>query len=406
MSEVGLKRSLSLPLIVLYGLGTIVGAGIYALTGVVAQTAGLLAPLSFLLASVLAGFSAISLAELSSRFPKSAGEAVYVMEGFRWKTLSAAVGLFVILSGLVSSATILNGFVGYLQDLLPVGRELAIIGIGLIIGFIAAIGIGASVSVAALVTLIEVGALFFIIGFGLEGLSTLPQKYGEANIVLTGATVTGVIAATVPAFFAFIGFEDMVNVAEEVKNPRRNLPRAILITLLLTGFLYVLVSLVAIGNVPLEDLVKSSAPLTHVYEASSGRSGEWISTIAIFAMLNGALIQVIMAARVFYGLAQQGSLPKLIGRVDPRTHTPLIATAIATVFVIAMAIFGSLESLARLTAFIILIVFTLVNLALLKVKARDPNPPEAIVFPQWIPLLGAISSAAFVIWQAVAFFSA
>ncbi len=398
-NQVELRRSLSLPLVVLYGLGTIVGAGVYALMGEIAATAGVLAPLAFVLASLLAAFSAISLAELSSRFPKSAGEAVYVLQGFNSKSLSTLVGLGVILSGIVSSATILNGFVGYVQDLAFVSREVAIIGVGALIGIIAAIGIGPSVGLAALITIIEVGGLLLIIWAGAGHLPDLPETVRAASPSFSSAAVVAVIAATVPAFYAFIGFEDMVNVAEEVKNPRRNLPRAILITMVLTAVIYVLIAAVSIAVVPIDQLAGHGAPLTLVFEEATGSRGEFISTIGIFAMLNGALIQIIMAARVFYGLAQQGSLPRFVGRVHPRTQTPLVATIIATVTVVILALVGTLGGLARVTSFIVLIVFTLINLALIAIKKRGPAPDGVATYPAWVPVIGATSSGAFVLWQ-------
>ncbi|TNE58048.1 MAG: amino acid permease [Alphaproteobacteria bacterium] len=406
MSQPQLNRTLSLPMVVLYGLGTIVGAGVYALIGEIAATAGIYAPLSFVLASLLAVFSAVSLAELSSRYPKSAGEAVYVLNGFGSKGLSSLVGLFVILSGIVSAATVLNGFVGYLQDLLPVGRGAAIVGIGVVIGAIAAIGIGASVGIAAMITVIEVGALCVIIFFGLASLPELPRMISTEAEPLSMALAFGVVSATVPAFYAFIGFEDMVNVAEEVKNPRHNLPRAIFITMGLTALIYILIAVIAVAAVPLETLAHHGAPLTLVYEQASGRSGSWISGVGIFAMLNGALVQVIMAARVFYGLAQQGSLPKVIGRVHPRTKTPVIATALASGTVVVIALIGSLSTLARVTSVIILIVFTLVNLALLRIKAMDPAPTNgARTYSRFWPICGAAASFAVVIWQLSVIFS-
>jgi amino acid transporter len=394
-----LNRTLSLPIVVLYGLGTIVGAGVYALIGEIAGTAGIYAPFSFLFASLLAGFSAVSLAELSSRYPQSAGEAVYVLNGFGSLSLSTLVGLFVILSGIVSAATVLNGFVGYMQDLFPVGREIAIIGIGLVIGLIAAIGIGASVGIAAVITVIEVGGLCFIIYYGIGSVSELPALYAASSEPLSGALMLGVLSATIPAFYAFIGFEDMVNVAEEVKNPRNNLPRAIFITMILTSFIYILIAVISISVVPIGELAGHGAPLTHVFETSSGLNGDWISGIGIFAMLNGALVQVIMASRVFYGLANQGSLPKFIGRVNPKTQTPIIATVLSIGIVVAVALAGSLGSLARLTSVIILIVFTLVNLALLRIKSVDPHPVDARTYSKLWPLCGAIASGTIVVWQ-------
>lgn len=405
MSEATLNRSLSLPVIVLYGLGTIVGAGVYALIGEVTGAAGLLAPVSFLLASVLAGFSAFSLAELSSRIPKAAGEAAYVKAGFNSSTLALIVGVLVVTSGMVSAATIVNGFVGYFQDLVAIPREAAIAGFVLLLGAIAAIGVNMSVGAAVVITIIEVAGLIVIIMTGWHQIPTLSFEWQVNGPEWTLATYEGVAFGALLSFYAFIGFEDMVNMAEETKNPSRTLPRAIVFTLLLTGVLYVLLSLVAISTLEPDVLASSGAPLSEVFAFNTAGDGAVISSIGVLAMLNGALIQIVMGTRVLYGLARQGNLPKLFGTINPRTRTPLLSTGVVTAIVFVLAMSGTLRGLAQVTALITLTVFTIINLALMRIKRQDPNPPGAVVYPLWVPQAGFVVSGAFLLWQLIGTFN-
>ena len=223
-SHPALSRRLNLPLLTLYGLGTTIGAGIFVLVGEVAGRAGMAAPVSFLAASLLAAFTAFSFAELVARYPRSAGEAVYVREGFRSHRLALAVGLMVALSGVVSSATILNGSIGYLHEFVAVPR---VPGVVLILALLAALalwGIGESVTVAAIFTVLEVGGLLLVVWVAKGSLADLPARGGELIPPLDGTAWIGVTAGTMLAFFAFLGFEDLVNVAEEAKDVTRTMP--------------------------------------------------------------------------------------------------------------------------------------------------------------------------------------
>jgi amino acid transporter len=203
-----------------------------------------------------------------------------------------------------------------------------------------------------------------------------------------------VASAGVVAFYAFLGFEDMVNVAEEVHEVKRTLPKGILLTLLITTLLYVLLATVAVLTVPPDALGTSDAPLAQVYEVSGGRP-EILAGIALLAMLNGALIQVVKASRVVYGLADQGGLPRRLARVHPGRRTPLLATALATLAAGLLALFVPLEALATLTSLITLTTFALADLALVVVKRRDPSPPGVRTWPIWIPATGGAASVAF-----------
>ncbi|MBO6519308.1 MAG: amino acid permease [Rhodospirillales bacterium] len=391
-----LRRSLGLPLLVLYGLGVTIGAGIYVLLGAAAARAGVHAPMAFVIAAAVMGFSAASFAELSARLPVSAGEAAYVHVGFGSKKLSALVGFLVIASGVVSSAAISAGSTGYIREFvdLPPGLLIVIIVLGL--GLIAAWGITQSVMFAGAFTLFEAGALVAVIGAGLWTDPGLVRALPDV-VPMTGepAAWIGIAGAGLLAFFAFIGFEDMVNLAEEVKAPERTLPRAIFITLVLGTLLYFGVTAVAVLAVPVDELAASEAPLSFVFERITGASPALITMIAIVATLNGVIIQIVMASRVLYGLGRQGSVPQVLARVDPRTQTPLIATGLVTVSVLALALTVPLENLAEWTSRIVLVVFTLVNASLVLIKRRGtPAPEGAFTVRVWVPVVGALTCAA------------
>ncbi|MES9870052.1 MAG: APC family permease [Sedimenticola sp.] len=395
-----LRRSLNLPMITLYGLGTTIGAGIYALTGKVAGTAGMLAPWAFLLASVMAAFTALSFAEMSSRFPRSAGEAVYVREGLGLPLLSTLVGLLVVLAATVASATLGTAFVGYLGAFTALPEWITILLFVLVLGVVAALGINESVLTAAFITLVEIVGLLLVIWVAREGFATLPGRVPELFVGDGMQAWHGLLAASLLAFYAFLGFEDMVNVAEEVKRVERMLPLAIVITLVVTTLLYMLVSLAAILTVPLEQLGESEAPLALVYELNTGQDSTLVGVVALFAIINGALVQVILASRVLYGLANLGSIPGGLAYIHPRTRTPLVATALVTLLVVVLALWLPLVELATATSVITLVVFSLVNLSLLRLKGQ-PAPAGVWTVPRWVPLIGFVVSGSFALYGLV-----
>jgi APA family basic amino acid/polyamine antiporter len=398
----GLRRSLSLSWLTLYGLGTTIGAGIYALSGEVARSAGMQAPLAFVGASLLAAFSAASFAELGSRFPRSAGEAVYVREGFGRRGPATAVGLLVVLAGSVSAATLADAFAGYAAELVRIPGALAVLLLVASLGGLAGWGIRESVAATALLTLVEVGGLLLVVAAGADrAVAELPARWRELALPSGAAAWTGVGTGALLAFYAFLGFEDMVNVAEEVRSVRRTLPLAIALTLLLTTALYVLLESIAVLAVPPAQLAESSAPLVLVYERSGGRWPAVIGMIGVLAMLNGALVQIIMASRVLYGLAGERGVPGWLGRVHPRTRTPLFATASVAAVVLVLALLFPLRSLAETTSAITLLVFATVNGSLLRIHRR-PAPPGAFVCPRWVPLAGLVVSLGFLVLRATA----
>ncbi len=390
-----LRRTVTLPLITLYGLGTTIGAGIYVLIGATTARAGLYAPLAFIIAALVISFSAACFAELSGRFPVSAGEAAYVRAGFGPGALPLLTGLLVAASGIVSSATLVQGGAGYLTALWDLPRIVYVVVIPLLLGSVAIWGISESLRVAALLTLVEVGGLLLVIG---SGGGAAAERLADPSFALPAFdadALAGVVSAGLLAFFAFIGFEDIVNIAEEVKNPRRTIPWAIGLTLIVTIIFYVLVSGIAVLTVPLEELAEASAPLSLVLERSAGATGTAISAIAVAAVLNGVLIQMVMAARVLYGLSRMGNLPALLGTINPATHTPVRASLLVVAAILLLALLFPLDRLAQTTSILILVVFSLVNLALWRIKARDPAPVDGFCVPHWLPPTGFLVTIAF-----------
>jgi amino acid transporter len=393
-----LKRALNLPMLTLYGLGTTIGAGIYALLGEIAGTAGYGAPFSFLIASLLAAFTACSFAELAARFPRAAGAALYVQKGLGTERLSTVVGLLVVASGLVSSAALVNGFQGYLQEFVELDRTIAIPAICAALAAIAAYGIVQSVTVAAAITVVEIGGLILVIAVGADNFAALPERW---PLMLPGTATTswvGVLMGVSLAFYAFIGFEDMVDLAEEVKNVRRNMPRGILLTLGITTVLYFVLMISALLALTPEELAASSAPMARLFEAGTGNTSMLISVIALFAIINGALIQLVMVSRVLYGLGSRRKLPQWFARVNPKTRTPLVATLTAAGVLFVLALSGHLAALAKTTSLLMLTIFMLVNLALWRIKSTEAQAPDDLpTFPRIVPAMGALLSGLFVL---------
>ena len=391
-----LKRTLNLPMMVLYGLGTTIGAGIYALVGELAGVSGYLAPFAFLFAALLAGLTALSFAELSSRYPRAAGAALYVQIGLNSQRLARIIGLLVIAAGLISSAALVNAFSGYLNEIIHLERETVIILVALILVALAIYGIAESVFVASLITVVAVAGLVWIIFISQSAFTQLPDKLPELVPSLSLIDFGFIFSGMLLAFYAFIGFEDMVDVAEEVKDAKRTLPLAIILTLAITIILYLAIMLVAVLSIPPSELALSQAPLATLYSFHTGQPATVITLIGMFSIINGALIQIIMASRVLYGLSYRKQLPALLSYVNPKTQTPIIATLLAGLVVIILALIGSLSSLAKITSIIMLMVFALINLSLWRIKKRDPAPENCTIFPSWIPFLGFIFSTAFV----------
>lgn len=366
-----LKRRLNLPLLSLYGLGTILGAGIYVLIGKIAGIAGIYAPIAFIVSAIIAAFTGLSYASLCSRYPKSAGEALYISQAFSIPSLSALVGWFVIATGVVSSATLVNGFVGYLSVFIQIPSGISITLVAVLITLVACWGILESVSIAAIITLIEVAGLVAVL-FVLRGeLYELPDQW-EVLVPPVDADIwLAIMVGAFLAFYAFIGFEDMVNVVEEVIEPTRTMPLAILIALGLASLFYVLIAVVAVLSVPPEILSASSSPMVDLIQNSHPNLATAVGIISLIAIINGALVQVIMGSRMLYGMGCQGLAPTMFIKISSITQTPVIATLVIGSVIWLLALLFPLVTLAKITSFIIILVFALVNFSLVTICFRE-----------------------------------
>ncbi len=394
-----LKRDVSLIMLIFYGLGNILGAGIYVLIGKISGIADIYTPFSFILAAIVVLFTALTYAELSSRFPYSAGEALYAKKAFNSKYLSITIGFMIALSGILSSATILHGFYGYVSTFIDISKTLSSIILIILLCFIAILGIAKSVKFAAILTCVEIFGLLFILFIGFENIN-----FNEVSMVKFIPDFKISIWYTISigaflAFYAFIGFEDMVNIAEEVKEPTKTMPKAIIIALIISTSLYILVAIVSILAIDPSELAKSSAPLADVYTKLTNKEPILLSFIGMFAVINGALIQIIMVSRLFYGMGENNWLPKVFSTINEKTRTPIFSTIVASFLVLVFTLWLPIITLASLTSFFIFIIFTLMNLALIKIKRNEPNPEGILVYPIWIPILGVIVNICLLVVQ-------
>lgn len=387
-SKAQLKRSLTLPLLTLYGLGTILGAGVYVLVGKVAGVAGIYTPIAFLVSALVAAFTGFSYAKLSSRYPRSAGEAIYVSQAFAWPTLSACVGGFVIATGVVSAATLVNGFVGYLSVFMPMPELTAITLVILLITGIACWGITESVTIAAIVTAIELSGLVIVLAALNVELSTLTERWPDLVPSADKGIWLGILLGAHLAFYAFIGFEDMVNVVEEVVDPKRTMPLAILLALGIASLLYILIALAAILSLPLNELNASNSPMVSLLETKSEKLATIIGIISLIAILNGALVQIIMGARMLYGMSTQKLAPSVFGNISNKTQTPIRATLFIGIIIWLLAAALPLVALAKITSSIILVVFTLVNASLVVIQFREVNKFSELSLSFFLPVIG------------------
>ncbi len=385
-----LKRNITLPMLVFYGLGNIFGAGIYVLIGEMAGIAGIYIPLSFLLACVVVSFTALTYAELSARYPMSAGEALYINAAFNSPALSTLVGLIIAFAGLLSSATILDGFHGYLSTFIQTPEIITALIVVIFISTIAIWGISQSITIAALLTVIETFGLSMIIYVGFDHISWDIQTFQTFIPPFKITLINSIILSAFLAFYAFLGFEDMVNIAEEVKDPSKTMPRAIIITLAVATLFYIAIAVVSISVIPVEELAQSTAPLAKVYETATGSSATILSSIALFAVINGALIQIIMVSRIFYGMSTQGWLPHSLSIVHPKTNTPINATILAGLFVFLLAAIFPILTLAQFSSFLIFIIFTLINISLIFIKRKEPHPQGIKTYPIAIPIIAIV----------------
>jgi len=393
-----LRRALGLPLLIFYGLGVTIGAGIFALIGEIVQMAGDHAPQAFFLAGLIAGATGFSYALLVGVYPRAAGEAVFVKIGIG-PMAGRLVGLGVTLTAIISSAVITIAFGGYLGTLVPIPQSVMVLGVLVVLSMVAWLGVRQSLVFAAVITVLEVGTLIVITVAGSPLLADAHLLLKVVTPPTDSVAWAAVFSASIIAFFAFIGFEDLENMAEETIDPQKVMPKAILLTLLITVVLYAIISTVAIALPDREALTSSSAPLAVLFEAVTGLSGKPIAAMASIAMVNGILIQIVMASRVVYGMAREGLIPAGLGKIDERRRTPVRAIALVTLLIAALALGLPLVHLAQATSVVTLAVFASVNLALWLIGSRQEAAPILRRWRYW-GLVGALMSSGLLITEA------
>ncbi|MCO5142550.1 MAG: amino acid permease [Oligoflexia bacterium] len=391
-TEPKLKRNIGLIALTLYGIGDILGAGIYGLVGKAAGEMGSAAWMGFLVSMCAAGLTGLSYASLGSRYPKAAGAVFATSRAFNKGFLSYIVGLALLASGLTSMATASRAFSGYFSGLfLSLPIPLIIAGFALALTFIVFWGIRESLWANAVCTVIEVSGLLLIIILGISFLgetnylNAVTESNPEGNI-----TIPLMLGGAVLTFYSFIGFEDMLNVAEEVKNPKKNIPRALISAVALSSVIYILICLIAVSVIPSSELAHSKQPLVDVM----GRIAPWFpsplfTVIALFAVANTALLNFIMGSRLLYGMSAQGLFPSLFSKVHPTRNTPHRTVLLVGAILLVLAFVGEISTLARATSVLLLLCFVVVNISLV-VLQRKEKIPGTFEVPSFVPVLGSL----------------
>ncbi len=386
-----LARHIGLFSLVVYGVGDMVGAGIYGTIGVAAGLLGNAVWLSFAISMIAALLTGLCYASLGSRYPRAGGAAYVTQRAFGIKFLSYVVGLAVTASGLTSMAAGSNVFAGTLNGMFPLlPVKVILVGFLLLVAVINFIGIKESMTANLVCTAVEVGGLLFVIFIG-------AKYWGSVNYlqVPEGSTLglTMLMSGAVLTFYAFVGFEDMLNVGEEVKDPQKTLPKGIVIALVVATVIYILVSITAVSVVEARNLAdpKLGAPLAQIVERAAPWMPTWVYTvITMFAVANTALLNCVMGSRLLYGMARQGLVPKRLADVHPRFRTPHIAILALTVVVLLLGLSGTIKELASATSLLLLTCFCLVNGALLVLQGRPDEPKGSMEIPRFVPVLGVI----------------
>jgi amino acid transporter len=413
-----LLRTMGLFSLVVYGVGDMIGSGIYGTVGDAATHMGNAVWLAFVVSMVAAILTGLSYACLASRYPRAAGAAYVTQRAFNTPFLSYLIGLMVTASGLTSMATSTNVFTRTILGLTTDEPAAAMNGWPwylvalLFLGFLTFVniwGIRQSMWTNILCTFVEVGGLIFIIAVGM-------RFWGEVNYLATpyatfdadgallhhGIGLSMLLSSSVLTFFSFIGFEDMLNVSEEVKEPRKTMPRGIVLALLIATVLYIGVAVTAVSVIPHQQFAKPDvSPLARV----TAKAAPWLPVrtfdfVTLFAVSNTVLINYIMGSRLLYGMARQGLLPAFLGRIHATRRTPHLAILTLLVVVLVLSVSGgedAVKQLASATALLLLFSFMVVNTALIYLKLRPGEPAGGFEVPIFVPALGVLINATLIV---------
>ncbi|HEX8234905.1 MAG TPA: amino acid permease [Abditibacteriaceae bacterium] len=410
-----LARTMGLGALIIYGVGDMLGAGVYSVIGRWAGTMGNALWMAFVASMVAALLTGLSYASLGSRYPRAAGASFITHRAFHKPFLSYIVGLAVVASGLTSFATQSRAFSGYFLGLigqslpgaesaLPPANPLTVIAI--ILAFILALtfinfwGMRESTVLNLICTFVEVSGLIIVVIVGARFWGSVNYLEVPAAAQTSGSGVGGwfwptfILQGAVLTFYSYVGFEDMINVTEEVKDPRRNFPIAVMVALGITTLVYIAISITAVSVVPYQALAKSGQPLVDVVTtAAPSFPREVFSFISLFAITNTALLNYIMGSRLIYGMARQGFLPQFLGSVHPARRTPHMAILALMLVVMVLAMSGSVGQLAAATSVLLLTVFIIINAALVVLKRRADEPKGSFEIPTFVPIGGILVCA-------------
>ncbi|MGQ0658209.1 MAG: APC family permease [Chromatiales bacterium] len=394
MSKPALARHLGLGVLIVYGIGDILGAGIYVLVGKVAGAAGADTTLAFIIAGVMAIVTGLSYAELAARIPHSAGACAYCAHAFRQPFIPFLIGVLVLMSGVTSAATAALAFHGYLEVFVALPAWLAAAALIALLALINFIGIRHSARANNVLTAIELAGLLVVIAVGVHAATTVrePEELGAA--LTPGFDAAAIVAGVTLAFYAFVGFEDLVNLSEEAKEPARDVPRALLIAIVITTIVYLLVVSAVLWSMSPAEAAASERPLLDVLtRAGHSLPGAAFALVAITAICNTALANSIMASRLLYGMSRQSLMPSLLATVHATRHTPVVSILVAALITLLLVLTGGVTVLAQTTGCLLMVVFLFVHLSAMRLRQQGRPLEDRFTAPGFVPYLGALMCA-------------
>jgi basic amino acid/polyamine antiporter, APA family len=370
-----LKKAVGLLQVVAYGIGNIIGAGIYVLVGDASGLAGNAVWLSFLVGAIVALFTGLTYAELASMYPKAASEYVYLGKAYGKRILAFLTEWVMLITEIVAATAVSIGFAGYLSNAsgLPVLPMAALLLVALSV--VALFGVKASLGLNTVLSIVAIGGLILVVLAGIGKLGSVSYSYSPNGI-------TGILAASSLVFFAYIGFDNMANLSEETKRPEKTVPRGLLIAVAISTVLYLAVGLTAVGLVGWQQLSTSDAPLALAASVTLGPPAYDILTVtALLTTLNTVLVLLVVSSRIIYGMSRESALPKVFGRLNGKTRTPFVASIVVLLLSLALLPLGNVAAVAKITSFGSLLTFALVNLALLHLRRVAPHIPRPFRAP-------------------------
>jgi basic amino acid/polyamine antiporter, APA family len=375
MAQEQLKRSLGLWQCVFFGVGAILGAGIYALIGKAAGMGGNMVWVAFIIASITALCSAFSYAELSSMFPAAGGEYVYAKNALGKKT-GVALGIFISLNGIITGAAVSIAFAGYFAKLLNIDPLITSLGIIILLIVVNAIGIRESSAINIVFTIVELSGLALVI-YAASG------EIGSVDYFeLPPTGITGILSAAALSFFAYIGFEEIVKLAEETKEPTKNIPRALFIASAIVMVVYLAVTISAISAMNWQELSQSRSPLADIVSKEWGNAGGIIiAIIALFSTSNTILSNMLGSSRVLYSMAKEVHIFRSLSTVHVTRKTPIASLLLVLVIMVAFALIGNIQTVALLANVFIFLTFLIVNISVIVLRVRHPRAKRPYRMP-------------------------